>query len=127
MDNVAQFAGLDGEVRVWAEPEVWCGWSGEESLTMTAYVTLVGVKSLKEGRVPATLATAMERGFEFEAPEDYAGKWSARRKYASTAKVGLVKVRLVIEADIADDAESCRKVQTGVELEPVAKYEIICD
>ncbi len=128
VNQVAKAAALDGDSHVYAEPEVYVRWDGDDAdLTLRAYVTLYKVESLKEGRVPFVLEQANKLGFDFDTTSDYASENYAERTYRSNLKVGAVQVKLNITASIKDDAENCRKVQVGVETKQVPKFEIVCN
>jgi hypothetical protein len=84
------------------------------------------VDSLKEGKVPAILEAAEALGFNAIETNDYVRDYCASRTFAFELNLNGVKMHLRIEAAIEDGSESCRKVQTGVKLEEVAQYEIVC-
>jgi hypothetical protein len=108
-----------------ATPSTWTGWSGKtrNELAVTIEDTAT---SLKDGAVPALLEAISTFGFEAIGSHDYALEWCASRVYRFTATIGSVDVTVRVEANIADGSESCKKVQTGVKLEEVAQYEIVC-
>ena len=108
-----------------ATPSTWTGWSGNtrNELAVTIEDTAT---SLKDGAVPALLEAIGTFGFEAIGSHDYALEWCASRVYRFTATIGSVDVTVRVEANIADGSESCKKVQTGVKLEEVAQYEIVC-
>ena len=124
---IAKAAMLDGEAHVNAEPSVWRRYDDTYAKTLRVYITLKGVDSLKEGRVPRVLAVAEANGFEFDRTEDWTGDTYASRTYRATQSIGGVDIRLNVEADIKADAAACRKVQVGTEIKEVAKYAIVCD
>jgi hypothetical protein len=86
--------------------------------------------SLKDGVIPEVLTAAMLAGFEAVATDDSVYSWSATRNYRFTAKVGdLMAIDLTVKARVVDSADgaTCRKVATGVKLEEVTQYELVCD
>lgn len=127
VNKLAKAADNSGKVYISAEPEVYEYWDGEKSLTLRASITLQNVESLKEGRVPMMLEMAESYGFEFNDTRDWASETYAERTYRSEMKLGKVRVALRITADIASDAQACKKVQVGTELKSVPKYEIVCE
>ena len=126
LNKLAKCAALDGDINVGAEPEVWEHWDGNKTLTLRAYLTLRNVQSLKEGRVPMALAAAMTNGFAFDETKDYASEYYAERTYRGESRVGNVVIKLSIIADVASDAQACKRVQVGTELKSVPKFEIVC-
>jgi hypothetical protein len=124
---VAQRAQWDGKVWMSAEPSVWHSWNGDANLSVCCQIEMSDVTSLKEGRVPDTLAVAEKVGFEFDTTDDYAGVNYAQRSYRATGEFGGVRVRLTIVADIAKDSQQCKKVKTGTEIKEVDKFEIVCE
>lgn len=108
-----------------ATPSTWLGFSGiyRNELAVTIEDTAT---SLKDGAVPALLEAIGTFGFEAVGSHDYALEWCASRVYRFTATIGSVDVTVRVEANIADGSESCKKVQTGIKLEEVAQYEIVC-
>ena len=127
LNIVARQAEMDGKIWASADPEVWYNWHGKAEMSVTAWLSLSKVTSLKEGRVPATLAVAEKAGFEFDITQDHVGENYAQREFKAVGHFNGVRVRLNITAEVAENAETCKRVQTGTEIKEVAKYEIICD
>ena len=127
INKLAKTADNSGKVYISAEPEVYEYWDGEKSLTLRASITLQYVESLKEGRVPMMIELAESYGFTFDGTRDYASETYAERTYSGELKLGKVRVALRLTADIAADAQACKKVQVGTELKSVPKYEIVCE
>ena len=84
------------------------------------------VESMKEGKVPAMIEAAESLGFEVEGSKDFAADYCAYRTFKFGMKINGVNMILRVEAMVKDGSEACRKVQTGVKLEEVAQYEIVC-
>lgn len=127
VNKLAKVADNSGKVYISAEPEVWEHWDNEKTLTLRASITLQNVESLKDGRVPMMIETAESYGFEFNDTRDWASETYAERTYRSEFKLGKVNIKLSLIADIASDAQACKKVQVGTELKSVPKYEIVCE
>ncbi len=124
---VAQRAQWDGKVWLSADPTVWYTWNGDANLSICCQIEMSDITSLKEGRVPDTLAVAEKVGFEFDNTDDYIGTNYAQRYFRATGEFGGVRVRLTIIADIANDSQQCKKVKTGTEIKEVDKFEIVCN
>ena len=127
VNTVAKAAELDGKIWASADPEVYYRWNGEVEMSVTAHIEMEDVASLKEGRVPATIAVAEKVGFEFDITQDYASEHYAQRAYKAVGRFNGVRVRLTLAASVADNAEACKRVRVGTEMKEVPKYEIICD
>lgn len=127
LNKLAKTAENSGAVYLHADPEVYEYWDGEKSLTLRAGITLQNVDSLKDGRVPMMLELAESYGFTFDGTRDYASETYAERTFSGELKLGKVRVALRLVADIAADAQACKRVQVGTELKSVPKYEIVCE
>ena len=127
INAIAHRAQLDGKVWMSADPSVWITWNGDANLSISCQIEMSEVTSLKEGRVPDTLAVAQGFGFEFDNTDDYTGINYAQRYFRATGEFGGVRVRLTIVADIANDSQQCKKVKTGTEIKEVGKFEIVCE
>lgn len=127
VNKLAKAADNSGKSYVTAEPEVWTHWDDEKTLTLRASITLQNVESLKEGRVPMMIEMAESYGFEFNDTRDWASETYAERTYRSEFKMGKVNIKLSLTADIASDAQACKRVQVGTELKSVPKFEIVCE
>ena len=106
---------------VYANPSTWS--ATDNNLHVTIDDT---VSSLREGAIPAILEYVLSMGFESKNTKDYADDNFATRSYNFKSKIGGVQVTLTIQADIKDNSETCKRVQTGVEIKEIAKYEIVC-
>ena len=84
------------------------------------------VDSLSIGTIPAIAEFILSMGLEATKSRDYADSSCAIRSYHFKTKIGGVEFTLTIEASIKDDSQTCKRVQTGVEIKEVAKYEIVC-
>jgi hypothetical protein len=109
----------------YARPSTWLSWTGNYKNELHISIEDTA-NSLKDGAVPALLEAIGTYGFEAVGTHDYALEYCASRVYRFTATIGSVDVTVRVEANIADGSESCKKVQTGVKLEEVAQYEIVC-
>jgi hypothetical protein len=90
-------------------------------------VTLEGyVDSLKKGAVVDMIEQAMACGFEDVGSRDYLSEHASQRSFRFVQVVAGVKIDLKIVANIQAASEACRKVQTGVKLEEVPQYELVC-
>jgi hypothetical protein len=127
INAVARHAELDGKIWASADPEVWYRWNGDVELSVSAHIEMENVSSLKEGRVPATIAAAEKAGFEFDITQDYVSETYAQRSFKAIGNFNGVRVRLTLSASVADDAETCKRVYVGKEIKEVAKYEIVCE
>jgi hypothetical protein len=127
INAIAHRAQLDGKVWLSADPTVWYTWNGDANLSICCQIEMSDITSLKEGRVPDTLAVAQGFGFEFDNTDDYIGTNYAQRYFRATGEFGGVRVRLTIIADIANDSQQCKKVKTGTEIKEVDKFEIVCN
>ena len=127
LNIIARHAELDGKIWASADPEVWYRWNGQVELSVSAHIEMESVPSLKEGRVPATIAIAEKAGFEFDITQDYVSESYAQRAYKAIGNFNGVRVRLTLAASVADNAETCKRVRVGTELKEVPKYEIVCD
>ena len=124
---VANEAGKDGKIWASADPEAWYRYNGDVELSVTAHIEMESVMSLKEGRVPDTIALAEKVGFEFDITQDYTSEHYAQRAYKAVGTFAGVRVRLTLAASVADNAETCKRVFVGKEIKEVDKYEIVCD
>jgi hypothetical protein len=106
---------------VYANPTSWG--VGFNSLHVSIDDT---VDSLSTGKIPAIVEFILEMGLNAKKSRDYADTSCASRSYNFETKIGGVEFTLTIEANIKDDSETCKRVQTGVEIKEVAKYEIVC-
>jgi hypothetical protein len=87
----------------------------------------VPVTSLKEGAIIAVLEAAMDLGFLTEETTDYVKEYCAHRTYRFIKRYeNGSRCLLKITADVALDSESCRRIQTGVKLEEVPQFEMVC-
>ena len=84
------------------------------------------VDSLSTGTIPAIIEFILEMGLNAKKSRDYADSACASRAYNFETKIGGVEFTITIEANIKDNSETCKRVQTGVELKEIAKYEIVC-
>jgi hypothetical protein len=84
------------------------------------------VDSLSTGTIPAIIEFILEMGLNAKKSRDYADSGCASRSYNFETKIGGVEFTLTIEANIKENSETCKRVQTGVEIKEVAKYEIVC-
>ena len=106
-------------------PSTYIRWDG--SADNDLYVRFEDtVESMKEGKVPAMIEAAESLGFEVEGSKDFAADYCAYRTFKFGMKINGVNMILRVEAMVKDGSEACRKVQTGVKLEEVAQYEIVC-
>lgn len=106
---------------VFANPSTWSATDNNLHISIDDTVS-----SLKEGAIPAILEYILSMGFESKNTKDYVDNAYASRSYNFKSKIGGVQVTLTIQADVKDDSETCKRVQTGVEIKEVAKYEIVC-
>jgi hypothetical protein len=123
---IAVFAATQGfDKYVRATPSVWITWDGKADNKLD--VRFEGnVDSLKDGPVPAICEAILGFGLEATSTSDYAANWCASRTFKFEGTFGGVRMDVRFEANINDGSEQCRKVQTGVKLEEVAQYEIVC-
>lgn len=121
-NTVAKFCkGQDFGKYMYANPATW----GANDHTLHVSIDDT-VSSLKEGAIPAILEFILTMGFESKNTRDYADSGCASRSFNFKTKIGSVEMTLTIDASIKEGSESCKRVQTGVEMKEVAKYEIIC-
>ena len=106
---------------VYANPTSWG--VGFNSLHVSIDDT---VDSLSTGTIPAIIEFILEMGLNAKKSRDYADSGCASRSYNFETKIGGVEFTLTIEANIKDNSETCNRVQTGVEIKEIAKYEIVC-
>lgn len=124
---VASAAQSDNKVYLSASPEAYYRWDGDIEMSVFACIQIEQVTSLKEGLIPTVLEVATKAGFEFDITQDYAYEHHASRDFKAVGHFAGVRVRLVITASLAMDAENCRRVKVGTEIKEVDKYEIVCD
>jgi len=108
---------------VWADAEYY-EWDDAAHLSIHASVK---VDSLK-GQQMADILSAAEsvQGLEAKTTLDYASENFAERTFIYKGMIGACSVRLAIDARLPVDGENCRRVQVGVEIKEVPKYEIQC-
>jgi hypothetical protein len=106
---------------MYANPSSWG--ANDNSLHVSIDDT---VSSLKEGAIPAILEFILSMGLEAKNNRDYADGYCASRSFNFKTKIGGVELTVTIEANIKEGSDSCKRVQTGVEIKEVAKYEIVC-
>ena len=88
----------------------------------------VPVTSLKDGPLVAILEAAMAAGFTTEDTYDSTNAYEGARVYPMKATIGDLRVTLRIRAVVQDaEGATCRKVQTGLKLEEVPQYQLICE
>lgn len=124
---IASAAQADNSVYLSASPEAYYKWNGDIEMSVFASIQIERVTSLKEGVIPTILELATKVGFEFDITQDYAYEHHASRDFKAVGNFAGVRVRLVITASLAMDAENCRRVKVGTEIKEVDKYEIVCD
>jgi len=125
LETVAKRAKLLGKIE-WANMSAY-GYN-DGTLNVSA-VLEIPCTSLKEGVIPEVLSAAMAAGFEPMATDDTVYSWSAARNYRFAARIDGMSIEFNIKARVAEDADgaTCRKVATGVKLEEVTQYELVCD
>jgi hypothetical protein len=125
LETVAKRAKLLGSVD-WANMSAYA-YDGD--VVHVSATLEVPCTSLKEGVIPEVLSAAMVAGFEPVATDDNVYSWSASRNYRFNASIEGMTIEFNIKARIKEDADgaTCRKVATGVKLEEVTQYELVCD
>jgi hypothetical protein len=121
-NTIAKFCAAQGFGKyVYANPTSWGASDNGLHISIDDTVT-----SLREGAIPAILEFAITMGLEATKGRDYADNYCASRSYNFKTKIGGVELTLTIEANIKDGSDACKRVQTGVEIKEIAKYEIVC-
>ncbi len=109
----------------WANPVAY-EWS--ETLVELNVVCRIKVDSLKGEKMVAILEAAEAiPGLDAKGTRDWATASWAEREFIYRGNPYGVNVMLKVEAEIPVDGEACKRVQTGVKLEEVPQYEIVCE
>ncbi len=91
----------------------------------------VTASSMKEGIVPQMLKVLMDAGFDSKKSHDYVTEWCGRRTFyftrEATDKHHQIKIEFAADVNDKDAAATCRKIQTGVEMQEVPVYKLECD
>ena len=111
-------------------PEVNCyNWGHECPIKLRMTVT-AKVSSMKIGLVPQVLKAMLDAEFDTLPTKDCANEYSATREFRFERGVSahFLPMELTMNAVIQDAPDAtCRKVQTGVEVLEVPKFEIQCE
>lgn len=121
-NTIAKFCKAQGFGQyVYANPSSWGPADNCLSVSIDDTVT-----SLREGAIPTILEYILSMGFDSKDTKDYLDTSYAFRSFRFTTKIGGVELNITIEANIKEGSDSCKRVQTGVEIKEVAKFEIVC-
>lgn len=109
----------------WANPQAYDWDADRVELTV---VCTIKVDSLKGARMIEILETAEAiPGLDASGTRDWASASWAERDFIYRGTPYGVPVTLKIQAELPVDGTACKRVQTGVKLEEVAQYEIVCE